>query len=194
MGIVFGSIRLTCRILSLSLLFMLMLAAGGFAIQMVNAAVSLREICDGLNYELLTNEVYYAITKNLTLPSEINGAQIAWESNSRAVDATTGEVLRERYNDVDVMLTATVSLGAESAIKELPFVVLSQQAEVYMTEGFAYDVEDKRITNIPGVEVHEGTASSSLRGKGWAFAGGSRLSTAPTGGMDAVVSKNTLYG
>lgn len=188
LGLRFKQTNIFCRVSAVLLLTLLVL--GGLPVQTVKAAAAAETACDALGYEQLTDEVYYAVTKKLTLPSELDGASITWESDSAAINASTGAVTRDKYSDKAVTLTAHISSGNSEQTKSFPFVVLSEQAEIYMSEDFAYDTAEKRITTVSGVSVNSGSNAESLSGKGWAFAKGTTLSKAPTGGMDAVLSQS----
>lgn len=134
------------RLLFILIAVICLVTVCAFAEGGTNDKTSVDIICDMLNYELFTDEVHFAITKDLTLDSSLilkklglSGAEISWESNSPGVISSTGKVFREKYRDKDVVLTAAVSDGTHTAYKTFSFTVLSEQAKIYMSENFAYD-------------------------------------------------------
>ena len=56
------------------------------------SAAAAGSVLDALTAEMLTDEVACCITKDLNLPTEINGVSVSWESSNRAVIAPTPSV------------------------------------------------------------------------------------------------------
>lgn len=65
-----------------------------------------------------------SVTQNLALPaSGIDNSTIAWSSNNAAALTTAGVVTRPSTSDVNVTLTATITVGATSDTKAFPVTV-----------------------------------------------------------------------
>lgn len=139
-----------------------------------------------------------AIKASVTLPVKgKNGSAISWESSLPEVVSATGKVKRPTDQNKDVVLTATVSSGAASAVKRFEITVLKkddQQVEVpknpytaYTEEQFALDevlVTDayyrgaqeadiaflKKFDNdrlIAGFRENAGLQANAMRYNGW---------------------------
>ncbi len=71
-----------------------------------NAAYT-QEIADGINWSDLSTELQTAVTKNLTLPTKLYGADINWTSDNNAINSA-GEVTQSNKKQ-NVTLSANVS-------------------------------------------------------------------------------------
>jgi len=71
-----------------------------------------------------------SVTKNVTLPATgIDNSTIAWASSDAAVVSNGGVVTQPLTQDVNVTLTATITVGAASDTKAFPLVVKAQMTE-----------------------------------------------------------------
>ncbi len=71
-----------------------------------------------------------AVTQDLALPTEgANGASIAWSSSKPEVISADGAVHRDLNNDVEVTLTAAISLGSKSDTKAFTATVRKASVE-----------------------------------------------------------------
>ncbi len=122
--------------------------------------------------EMLTNEPCNIITKNLDLLLEDElkeGITVSFESDNAAINAKTGEVVRDLYYDKNVTLTATVTDGVDTWKNKLYFTVLRQTTEVYMSENFYYHGEENKILyDVKGIKRSEINATAAMEGRyGW---------------------------
>ncbi len=98
-----------------------------------------------LNREIMTSEVYYAISENITLDSVVlcekmgvTDIEIIWESSDENVIDTTGKITKKKYQNQPVTLTATLSDGTQTREKSFDFTVLSEITKVYFSDNFYY--------------------------------------------------------
>ena len=134
-----------------------------------------------LSREIMTSEVYYAISENITLDSAalcekmgVTGVDISWESSDENVMDTTGKITKAKYQNQPVTLTATLTDGIDTKEKSFDFVVLSEITNVYFSENFYYPEFNGDIIS---------NASSA-----WTFTR-SHDYTETTGGMTAVITE-----
>ena len=121
-------------------------------------------ISDILESDYITEEKHNAISKDLnTLPTEWDGAAIAWEVVSgTAMDAEGKVTIPETANE-DVTLKATVTLGEVTKTTELDFTVLSYAKILeYATEAITYDLINGADGNM--VKKNLNLPSSGLYG------------------------------
>ncbi len=71
-----------------------------------------QEIADEIKWEDLSEELRGAVTQNLTLPTELYGADISWTSSDDTVINSAG-VVTQSYEKKNVTLTANVSYKGE---------------------------------------------------------------------------------
>jgi hypothetical protein len=70
------------------------------------------------------------VTQNLTLPATgLDGSTIAWVSSNPAVVSNAGVVTRPLTNDVNLTLTATITVASASDTKVFPVTVKAQLTE-----------------------------------------------------------------
>jgi len=74
-----------------------------------------------------------AVTADLSLPTKgANGTAISWTSSDPAVVSTTGAVTRPapKAGDASVTLTATISMGTQSATREFAVTIPQEESDV----------------------------------------------------------------
>ncbi len=116
---------------------------------------------DELFLKLLTEEEADKITKDLTLPTELeSGATVSWKSSSPHIISDTGEVNRQ-IDDMPVTLTATMVIDGETYTKVFDLVVLKDDGNaVAWKDIFNFDfVESERESYVI---QHKGGDSSYL--------------------------------
>ncbi len=91
------------KLLSVLLCLIMVLSTLSFTVFAADA----QTVADSISVDLVTTETANLITKNLTLPTEIDGVAVTWSSNSDAV-TNTGVVTRHATDEQAVTLTATV--------------------------------------------------------------------------------------
>lgn len=89
---------------------------------------------DALTAEQLTNELPGTVTHNLSLPAEVSGTAVTWESSDETVITAEGVVTRDTFTAKPVVLTAKAN-GAE---KEFPFTVAPMTTNVIYQDNFYY--------------------------------------------------------
>lgn len=97
------------------------------------SAAAAGSVLDALTAEMLTDEVACCITKDLNLPTEINGVSVSWESSNRAVITDAGLAKRERSQKREATLTATASDGG---VKSFAFCVVPELTYVHYQDNF----------------------------------------------------------
>ncbi len=133
-----------------------------------------------LSYEVITDEVYYAITKDLAL-DDVAGKigtslPISWKSSDESVITDEGEVLRSHYKDREATLTATIGTGTGAREKEFTFTVLSSATNVYSANTFYYPSSEGQLIS----------SVTDAKSKGWGF---TKTTTLGSEGMNTIVSK-----
>lgn len=138
-------------------------------------SVTAQEICDMLNYELFTDEIYYAITQDVDLSvaniiSE-SGVTLSWKSSDTDVMNESGQIFRDKYRDKSVTMTVTADDGTSIATRSFDFTVLSQQAEIFYKENFDYDVPDGTLLTdfAPHAKASDGNTLTDKSPTGWSF-------------------------
>lgn len=106
------------------------------------------------------------VTSDLTLPTEgLHESTITWESDNTAVITNDGKVTRPAVgeDDVTVKLTATLTIGKETATKEFQFKVLASEPSLAITIAKleSDDVSDGDIVEITGI------VTGRIQGKGF---------------------------
>lgn len=138
-------------------------------------SLTAQDVVNKLNYELFTDEIYYAITEDVDLSASaiLEGSDItlSWESSDTSVMDENGKIYRDKYRDKPVTMTATANDGASTATKEFTFVVLCQQAEIFYQENFNYDAPDGTlITDVaPHASASDGKTLTDKSPTGWSF-------------------------
>lgn len=162
-----------------SVIIIMLFSAFAFNVSAENSAV--QKVYKELSREMLTSDVYYALTENINLDSAYlcekigaDGVSISWASSDGNIIDTSGKITRSTYQNRDVKLTATITDGRETLTKTFDFTVLAQNANVYFADNFYYPEHNGDIIT---------TASSS-----WAFTR-SHDYTETTGGMTAVITE-----
>ena len=85
--------------------------------------------------------------RDMNLPSVLNGVTISWASSDEdLISSSTGRVARPRY-DMDVELTATLTLGSVTATKEFTVKVFARSS------GEPVEVEAELVTLWPATSV-----------------------------------------
>ena len=139
------------------------------------ALLNAEDAVNKLNYELFTNEVYYAITQDVDLSaSEIlngSGVSLSWESSDTSVMDVSGKIHRDKYRDKTVTMTATTDDGTNTATKDFEFTVLSEQAEIFYKENFNYNVPDGTLLTdfAPHASASDDNSLTDKSPTGWSF-------------------------
>ena len=120
-----------------------------------------------LSYETITEEVSYAITKDIDLAAvaEKIGAPVTWKSSDASVITDDGVITRDHYRNGNATLTATVGTGADAVTKTFDFTVLADAIHTYYADTFYYPgYEGKLITDA--TSAWEFTRKTTLDGDG----------------------------
>lgn len=130
-----------------------------------------------VNFEMLTNQSYKAITKNLDFSKanaliEQMGGTLSWESSDNdilVVSDNTGVISRPAEESAEVTLTATVESGGKTTTKDFTFTVISKKVNVIAQESFNYEglENPKKDINIfdsmTGWSNSKGTTASQIK-------------------------------
>lgn len=120
------------KLLSVLLCFMMVLSMVSFTVSAADA----QTVADSISIDLVTTETANLITKNLTLPTEIDGLAVTWESNSDAV-TNTGVVTRHQAEEQAVTLTAKVG----DVTKEINLTVAPLTTQVVYQNNFGKQLD-----------------------------------------------------
>ncbi len=108
------------------------------------------------------------VTTDLQLPAEgSNGASISWESSQPSVISNEGEVHRDSSRDVDVILTARITIGKQSDTKEFKVKVKGASKDNLYEEllaGLSVDaivMGDIELPGSPAVDITVSWTSSN---------------------------------
>ncbi len=122
------------KLLSVFLCLTIVLSMAGLT---VSATATAQEVADSISVDLITTETANLITKDLTLPTEIGGFGVTWESNSNAI-TNAGVVTRHQTASQEVILTATVD---GTATKELNLTVAPITTTVVYQNNFGKQLD-----------------------------------------------------
>ncbi len=145
------------------------------AVYAEGTSLTAENVIGKLNYELFTDEIYYAITGDIDLSaSEIlkdSGVSLSWKSSDSSVMDENGKVYRDKYRDKAVTMTATANDGTNTATKDFSFVVLCEQAEIFYKESFDYDADDGTLLTdfAPHASASDGNSLTDRSPTGWSF-------------------------
>ena len=83
----------------------------------------------------------------------------------------TGKIYRDKYRDKTVTMTATADDGTNKASKSFDFTVLSEQAEIFYSENFGYDVPNGTLLTdfAPHASASDGKTLTAGSPEGWSF-------------------------
>ncbi|MBE7050981.1 MAG: hypothetical protein E7395_00220 [Ruminococcaceae bacterium] len=101
-----------------------------FVIELYDRAQTLvDDVRDNLTFDKISSENINSVTKNLTLPKQIDGAEISWSSSLKTSISDEGHVVRGLYGtaDKEVKLTANISYKNKTATREFDITVLSDR-------------------------------------------------------------------
>jgi hypothetical protein len=99
-----------------------------------------------------------SVTRNLNLPTAIGDVTIVWSSSNPSVISSDGVVNRQ-FNDVNVVLTATATLGEVSATRTFALTVIAHDVEaaleaiVLAGANVSYDETTTRYTVVGDVTL-----------------------------------------
>ncbi len=165
----------------LSAILILCFMIAGFGVSAQTEESQLDKAYKALSHEIMTSEVYYAISENITLDSValcekmgVTGVDIAWESSDENIMDTTGKITKTKYQNQPVTLTATLTDGTDTLKKSFDFTVLSEITNVYFSENFYYPEYNGDIISNASTD--------------WSFTR-SHDYTETTGGMTAVITE-----
>ncbi len=131
-----------------------------------------------LSYEVITDEVHYALTKDLDLKGvggRLNtSVPITWSSSDTSVITNNGAINREHYKNGEATLTATIGTGSGARRKEFDFTVLSSVTEVYSADTFYYPEYEGKLV------------SDAASATGWGFTKATELGDT---GMNTIITK-----
>lgn len=85
-----------------------------------------KEIANGLELTFKAGDSAANVTDDITLPTNAEATSITWTSNDTDFVAIDGKVVRPSGTDVTVKLTATVTVGTDTATKIFTVVVKAQ--------------------------------------------------------------------
>ncbi len=146
-----------------------------FIVSAETSAMAAQEVINKLNYELFTDEVYYAVTKDIDLSASTvigdSGVSLSWESSDASVMDNSGKIHRDKYRDKIVTMTATADDGINKVSKSFGFTVLSEQAEIFYQENFKYDAPDGTLLTdfAPHASASDGKSLTAASPEGWSF-------------------------
>ena len=153
----------------------------GFSVSAQTEESQLDKAYKALSREIMTSEVYYAISENITLDSValcekmgVTGVDIIWESSDEKIMDTTGKITKAKYQNQPVTITATLTDGTNTLKKCFDFTVLSEITNVYFSENFYYPEYNGDIISNASTD--------------WSFTR-SHEYTETTGGMTAVITE-----
>lgn len=129
--------------------------------------VSYSEAAKLLSYETITDEVNFAITKDIDLDAvaEKIGAPVTWKSSDTSVITDDGVITRDNYRNGTATLTAIVGTGADAVTKAFDFTVLADAIHLYYSDTFYYPgYEGKLITDA--TSAWKFTRKTTLDGDG----------------------------
>ncbi len=96
-------------------------------------AENAQTVADAISVDTITTETANLITKNLTLPTEIDGQSVTWASSDASVITNDGKVTRHATEEKAVTLTATVG----GVTKEIALTVAPLTTTVIYQNNFA---------------------------------------------------------
>ena len=132
------------KLLSVLLCLMMVLSTLSFSVSAADA----QTVADSISVDTITTETANLITKNLTLPTEIDGQSVTWASNSDAI-TNTGVVTRHATEEKAVTLTATVggTVAKEINLTVAPLttMVIYQNNFGKQLNGTAFDTSKELI-------------------------------------------------
>ena len=129
--------------------------------------VSFADAAKTLTYEIISDEVHFAITKDLNLSAvaEKIGAPVTWKSSDTSVITDDGKITRDNYRNGTATLTATIGTDANAVTKSFDFTVLADAIKTYYSDTFYYPgYEGKLITDATKKWVF--TRKTTLDGDG----------------------------
>ncbi len=112
--------------------------------------VSYADAAKALTYEIISDEVNFAITKDINLSAVAGkiGVPVTWESSDESVITDEGVITRDNYRNGKATLTATIGTGANAVTKKFDFTVLADAINTYYSDTFYYPgYEGKLITD-----------------------------------------------
>lgn len=118
-----------------------------------------KTVPDSTPDEQLT-EAYQRLTlqetaeSDLTLPTSDGNVTITWKSNNEEVLSSLGKVHRPDWDseDIDVLLTATLSLDTKQVQKEFSVLVLKEEAtisKINHTDSYVYRISEESASSYP---------------------------------------------
>ena len=130
------------RILMAILIVAMMVPSVAFAEE-----VSYANAAKLLTYEIISDEVHFAITKNLDLSAvaEEIGVPVSWESSDESVITDDGVITRDNYRNGTATLTATIGTGADAVTKAFEFTVLADAINTYFSDTFYYPGDEGKL-------------------------------------------------
>ncbi len=131
------------KLLSVLLCLIMVLSTLSFSVSAADA----QTVADSISVDTITTETANLITKNLALPTEIDGQSVTWSSNSDAV-TNTGVVTRHATEEKAVTLTATVGDVTKEinlTVAPLTTMVIYQNNFGKQLNGTAFDTSKELI-------------------------------------------------
>ena len=129
--------------------------------------VSIADAAKTLTYEIISDEVNYAITKDINLSAVADkiGVPVSWQSSDESVITDEGVITRDNYRNCTATLTATIGTGTNAVKKAFEFTVLADAIHTYYSDTFYYPgYEGKLITDA--TSAWEFTRTTTLNGDG----------------------------
>ncbi|MGM9936334.1 MAG: S-layer homology domain-containing protein [Candidatus Ornithomonoglobus sp.] len=157
----------------------------------LEAAMNSMTILEG-QLGMTTEDGYYTIQNNISLPADPDGTTVEWELSQRAIDDTSAAWEATTFASIEdgrlivaptpdsasyyVKASAIITAGSESGTKEFLFVVkpiLATDPINYYTEDFS-GFADGTLVSVQASA--SGAANSSYSAKGFLFSCGTRAS------------------
>lgn len=124
-------------------------------------------IIDDLKIVFASGDNQDSVTKNLELipkgPEGDFGTIISWSSNEPQIISSIGEVTRPENNDVDVIITATVTLNGVSESKQFVLTVIAEGQELEL-EPFTITLTESSIWDARTDSYADGSFEKDFNG------------------------------
>lgn len=142
-------------------------AASSIPVMLKSYAQMVQETANGLEITYASGDNEANVTTGIGLPTiGANGETITWQSSNPSVVTNLGIVVRQR-SDVNVVMTATVSLGGVSTVRSFNITVKSSQITEQLNNIIvSMDAAALAIGYAPGDSAGSVTTDLTLPGMG----------------------------
>lgn len=123
-------------------------------------------ILDSIIIKYAQGDTANNVTRDITLPENIEDTDISWNSSNTTVVGKDGKVNRVNEEDTDIVLTAAVSVGNKTLTKSYSIKVIGKSTAISLEDYSVVDIQNMNEDGEVNIEYNDDrTQVTAIEGK-----------------------------